>query len=672
MRHIGKLLLSSRTAARQRPVSAHLAVARALSTTAPVNGSTGAIKSTPSAAQFSSNAAAVSSLSDHIPTPFQEPEVEFNDDVFIGMSGGEIFHEILKEMGVKHVFGYPGGAILPVFDGIYASKDFELILPRHEQGAGHMAEGYARATGKPGVVLVTSGPGATNTITPLQDALMDGVPLIVFSGQVPTSALGSDAFQEADVMGISRPCTKWNAMVHDITELPRVIREAFHIATTGRPGPVLVDLPKDVTASVLRRACSSAPDLPVFRKRKLIQVQRAEEEHARAVLDAASRINKSKRPVIYAGHGAHHSAKILRSLAEKCQIPVTTTLHGMGAFDEMNPLSLHMLGMHGSGYANLAVQHADCIIALGSRFDDRVTGNLRTFALEAKAAGKEGRGGIIHMEILPKNINKVVKADVALLGDVLKSCEALLPHLETRTASQRAEWMETINGWKNKHPFSVDIPVDSNGDKVGILKPQAVIAELDRQLAHRKEDVLITTGVGQHQMWAAQHFRWRYPRTFLTSGGLGTMGFGLPAAIGVKVARPDKIVIDIDGDASFSMTGMEMATAAQYNIGVKVLLLNNDFQGMVKQWQDLFYDERYSGTPMVNPDWVKLAQAFHCTGLQVDNYQDLEQAIADFIACDGPVLLEAKVCKKEHVFPMVPAGKGLHEMVFSAATPNGN
>lgn len=602
------------------------------------------------------------------------------DESFVGMSGGEIFHEMMLRHDVKHVFGYPGGAILPVFDAIYNSKHFDFILPRREDGAGHMAEGYARVSGKPGVVLVTSGPGATNVITPMQDAMSDGTPLVVFCGQVATSAIGSDAFQEADIIGISRSCSKWNVMVKDIAELPRRINEAFKIATSGRPGPVLVDLPKDVTASILRQAIpfsstqpnmSNIPSRAAARPRSRSQgmnmrYQTGEDNSPAPEIAAAARlINMAKRPVIYAGQGmlsTPDGPRILKELAHKANIPVTTTLQGLGGFDETDDLSLHMLGMHGSAYANLAMQDADVIIALGARFDDRVTGRVDKFAPHARAAALEGRGGIVHYEIMPKNINKVVQATCAIEGDVIQNLSKTLEHINPVSKEERSEWLAKVAGWKKAYPFYF---VPSEPSKGELMKPQEVIEELDRQVAHRKEDVIITTGVGQHQMWAAQHYRWRHPRTWVSSGGLGTMGFGLPSAVGAKVAAPEKIVVDIDGDASFSMTAMEMATASQFNIGVKILLLNNEFQGMVLQWQDLFYEKRYSHTAMTNPDFIKLAQSMGVHAIYCDNLDDLPAKMKEFIEWDNdrPVLFEARVVKNEHVFPMVAAGKALHEQL---------
>ncbi|OIW32219.1 acetolactate synthase [Coniochaeta ligniaria NRRL 30616] len=599
----------------------------------------------------------------HHVQPLVNPRQGEMDESFIGKTGGEIFHEMMLRQGVKHIFGYPGGAILPVFDAIYNSKHFDFILPKHEQGAGHMAEGYARASGKPGVVLVTSGPGATNVITPMADALADGTPMVVFTGQVVTSAIGSDAFQEADVIGISRACTKWNVMVKNIAELPKRINEAFEIATSGRPGPVLVDLPKDITAGVLRRAIpteSTLPPLPSAASRAVLELTRRQLDGS--IRRVADLVNVAKQPVIYAGQGIIQSeggVELLKEFSDKTSIPVTTTLHGLGAFDELDEKSLHMLGMHGSAYANMAMQNADLIICLGGRFDDRVTGAITKFAPAAKAAAAEGRGGIVHFEIMPKNINKVVQATEAVEGDVASNLQQLLPHVEIRTMADRKPWFDQINAWKKKWPLG-DF---ERAERSGMIKPQTLIEELSNLTADRKEQTIISTGVGQHQMWTAQHFRWRYPRTMITSGGLGTMGYGLPAAIGAKVARPDALVIDIDGDASFNMTLTELSTAAQFNIGVKVIVLNNEEQGMVTQWQNLFYEDRYSHTHQKNPDFMKLSDAMGIQHRRVSKPEDVVDALKWLIDSDGPALLEVMTDKKVPVLPMVPAGCALHEFI---------
>lgn len=580
------------------------------------------------------------------------------DDSFIGLTGGEIFHEMMLRHNVDTVFGYAGGAILPVFDAIYNSDKFKFVLPRHEQGAGHMAEGYARASGKPGVVLVTSGPGATNVITPLADALMDGIPLVVFTGQVPTTAIGTDSFQEADVVGISRSCTKWNVMVKNIAELPRRINEAFEIATTGRPGPVLVDLPKDVTAGILREAIPINTTLP---SNALSQITKkyATEFTMEAIKRSANLLNKAKKPILYVGNGILNSPQgpaLLKELADKATIPVTTTIQGLGAFDQRDPKSLDMLGMHGNAAANTAMQRADLIIALGARFDDRVTGNLSKFAPVAKLAAAEGRGGIIHFEISPKNINKVVEATEAVEGDVTSNLAKFIPLVDA--VPERPEWMKQIKEWKAKYPYAYQEETPGS-----LIKPQTLIREISKQSSTYGKDVYITTGVGQHQMWAAQHFTWTKPRTMITSGGLGTMGFGLPAAIGVQVAKPDAIVIDIDGDASFNMTLTELSSAVQANAPVKICVLNNEEQGMVTQWQSLFYEHRYSHTHQSNPNFMKLAEAMGVKGIKVARQEELASGVKEFLDCQGPVLMEVIVEKKVPVLPMVPGGNALDDFI---------
>lgn len=523
-----------------------------------------------------------------------------------------------------------------------------------------MAEGYARASGKPGVVLVTSGPGATNVITPMQDALSDGTPLVVFCGQVPTSAIGTDAFQEADVIGISRACTKWNVMVKNVAELPKRIKEAFEIATSGRPGPVLVDLPKDVQAAILRHPIPTASSLPLHHSAATIAARdTSRRQLEESIKRTADLINIAKKPVLYVGQGLialPEGPRLLKELADKACIPVTTTLQGLGGFDELDDKSLHMLGMHGSAYANMAMQEADLIIALGARFDDRVTGNIARFAPQAKLAALERRGGIVHFEIMPKNINKVVQATEAVEGDVASSLALLLPHVK-QTAS-RLEWFGQINDWKARFPFNYE-----KESANGLIKPQTVIERLSIMTQDIKDRTIITTGVGQHQMWTAQHFRWRHPRTMITSGGLGTMGYGLPAAIGAKVARPEALVVDIDGDASFNMTLTELSTAAQFNIGVKIIVLNNEEQGMVTQWQSLFYEDRFAHTHQKNPDFIKLAEAMGVQAERCIEPSDVDVKLKWLLESKGPALLEVVTDKKVPVLPMVPAGKALHEFL---------
>ena len=555
-----------------------------------------------------------------------------------GKTGAKILHEMLIGPHQTEVmFGYPGGAILPVFDELY-NTPAKFILNRHEQSSGHAADGYARVTGKPGVCIVTSGPGATNTVTPLATAQMDSIPIVVFSGQVATKVIGNDAFQEADVTGITRPCTKWNYLVKDIRELPRVINEAFLIATSGRPGPVLVDLPKDVTSGVLNEEVDDTPRDHVLMRRESGQLG----GHDTDIQTAAEMINRAEKPVLYVGGGAIISGawKELREVADKGNIPCTTTLLGMGAFDELDAKSLHMLGMHGSAYANFAVQESDCLIAVGARFDDRVTGNLATFAPHAK---------IIHIDIDPSSISKNVDVDCAVIGDARASLAKLATMMEHR---ERADWFKQVAAWKERYPFTfLDDSVNA--------KPQYVIQELYNQT---KGEAIITTGVGQHQMWAAQHYRWRFPRQMVTSGGLGTMGFGLPSALGAQLGAPGKVVVDIDGDASFQMTSYELATLAEYNIPAKVMILNNDFQGMVKQWQDLFYGKRYAMTKMKNPNFAMMAESYGIKGITCRDKTKVPEAIDAMLSHDGPVVADFFVEPEEHVYPMVPSGKGLHEM----------
>ncbi|EJS44223.1 ilv2p [Saccharomyces arboricola H-6] len=584
-----------------------------------------------------------------------EPDM---DTSFVGLTGGQIFNEMMSRQNVDTVFGYPGGAILPVYDAIHNSDKFNFVLPRHEQGAGHMAEGYARASGKPGVVLVTSGPGATNVVTPMADALADGIPMVVFTGQVPTSAIGTDAFQEADVVGISRSCTKWNVMVKSVEELPLRINEAFEIATSGRPGPVLVDLPKDVTAAILRNPIPTKTTLPSSALNQL--TSHAQDEYVmQNISKAADLINLAKKPVLYVGAGMLNHVdgpRLLKELSDRAQIPVTTSLQGLGAFDQEDPKSLDMLGMHGCATANFAVQNADLLIAVGARFDDRVTCNIAKFAPEARRAAAEGRGGIIHFEVSPKNINKVVETQIAVEGDATANLDKMMPKIFP--VKERSEWFGQINKWKKDYPYAY--MKETPGSKI---KPQTVISKLSKVASETGRHVIVTTGVGQHQMWAAQHWTWKTPRTFITSGGLGTMGYGLPAAIGAQVAKPDSLVIDIDGDASFNMTLTELSSAVQAGAPVKILVLNNEEQGMVTQWQSLFYEHRYSHTHQLNPDFIKLAEAMGLKGIRVKKQEELDAKLKEFVSTKGPVLLEVEVDKKVPVLPMVPAGKGLDEFI---------
>jgi acetolactate synthase-1/2/3 large subunit len=566
---------------------------------------------------------------------------------FKGKTGAQILHEMLiKDHGVDVIFGYPGGAILPVFDALYQSP-IKFILNRHEQACGHAADGYARVTGKPGVCIVTSGPGATNTVTPLATAQLDSIPMVVFSGQVATKMIGNDAFQEADVTGITRPCTKWNYLVKNLAELPRIVNEAFIVATSGRPGPVLIDLPKDVTSQICQEDLDPSPREHVLKRRKTNLTGGS----AKQVMEAAELINRSERPLLYVGGGAitSNASEAVRAVANKANIPCTTTLLGMGAFDELDPKSLYMLGMHGSAFANFAVQECDCLIAVGARFDDRVTGNLASFAPKAR---------IIHIDIDPTSISKTVDVDVPVVGDARLSMEALLQFVEHRP---RKAWFEQINEWKRKYPFKYF-------DDSANAKPQYVLEEINKQT---KGDAIFTTGVGQHQMWAAQFLRWRHPRQMVTSGGLGTMGFGLPAALGAQLGRPGETVIDIDGDGSYSMTLYELATLAEYNIPVKVAILNNHFQGMIKQWQDLFYEKRYVASVMKNPDFARMAEAFGVRGIKCEHKADVPRAVKEMMEHKGPVVVDFFVEPDEHVYPMVPAGKGLHEQVLGTVGKDG-
>jgi acetolactate synthase-1/2/3 large subunit len=561
-------------------------------------------------------------------------------------TGAEIFCESLRHEGVKTVFGLPGGVVLKIFDVLCQQKDIELVLTRHEQAAAHMAEGYAKATGKAGVVLVTSGPGMTNIVTGLADAYMDSVPLVAFTGQVSTNLIGNDAFQEADNVGISRPCTKHNVLVKDVKDLAQIIKEAFYIATSGRPGPVLVDIPKDVSTD---KTDFKYPD-----KVSLRGYNPTVNGNKHQIKQAAEEILKSKKPIIYVGGGAIFSdaaAEILE-LAEVTQTPVTMTLMGLGSFPGTHPLSLGMLGMHGGYWTNMAMHHADLLIAIGARFDDRVTGKLSEFCPEAR---------VIHIDIDPTSIKKTFHAHIPIVGDVkavLRQLNVMVRSIDGNTAemkAMRAPWIKQVEDWRKAHPLAY-----KQDDKV--IKPQFVLEKL---YALTKHEALVATDVGQHQMWAAQYFKGNKPRTWLTSGGLGTMGFGFPAAIGAQKAFPEKLVLCITSEGSFQMNLQELATAAEHKLPIKIVLLNNRYHGMVRQWQDLFYEGRYSASYLGNlPDFVKLAEAYGILGLRAEKPAEVEPLLKEGLKHKGPVLMDVHTDPFENCYPMIPAGGAQHEMML--------
>ena len=560
------------------------------------------------------------------------------------MTGAQIFLESLKKEGVKTVFGLPGGVVLKIFDVLYDDPDLDFILVRHEQGAIHMAEGFARATGKPGVVLVTSGPGATNIVTGLVNAMMDSCPLVVITGQVPTAMIGNDAFQEADITGISRPCTKNNYLVRDVKDLPGVIKEAFYIASTGRPGPVLVDLPKDVT---LQETDFQYPkSISVRGYHPTIKGNRWQ------IKQAADAITKAKRPILYVGGGVINSncSEELRQLSEITQIPVTMTLMGLGSFPGTHPLSLGMLGMHGSYATNMAVHDCDLLIAIGSRFDDRVTGKISEFVPEAK---------IIHVDIDPSSIKKNIHVDIPVVGDaksvLVQLNEILRSASNGKQNPSRQVWLNRIEQWRAEHPLAYEQGPD-------LIKPQFVIDTINKLT---RGDAIITSDVGQHQMWAAQFYQFIHPRTWINSGGLGTMGYGFPAALGAQRAFPDTLVISIVGDGSFQMNFQELSTAAIYDLPVKIAILNNGHHGMVRQWQQLFFNKRYSGSVLEgSPDFVKLADAFGITGLRATRPEEVEEVLRKAMEIQKPVLMDFQVDPYENCYPMVPAGGAIHQMVL--------
>ena len=558
-------------------------------------------------------------------------------------TGAQILLESIKLEGVETIFGYPGGAVLDIYNELF-NFPLKHILVRHEQAAVHAADGYARATGKPGVSIVTSGPGATNTVTGIATAYMDSIPIVVFSGQVPSALIGNDAFQEADIVGITRPCTKHNYLVKDVGDLARIIKEAFYIATTGRPGPVLVDIPKDVL--------QATTDFHYPEKVSMRSYNPTYEGHYGQVAKAVKLIMKSKKPVVYAGGGVilSEAAAELTKFSKTLDLPTTTTLMGLGGFPENDPLSMGMLGMHGTYRANMAVTKCDLLIAVGARFDDRVTGKLETFA-----AGAE----IIHIDIDPTSISKNVKVDVPIVGDVKDVLGKMVKAVgeEDVKAFKKTikPWNDEIMSWKATYPLAYK-------QKKGVIKPQFVVEKIS-ELAG--DDAIISTEVGQNQMWTAQYYQFNKPRTFLTSGGLGTMGYGFPAAMGAQAAFPDRLVVDIAGDGSIQMNIQELATVMQYRLPVKIAILNNRFLGMVRQWQELFYDKKYSNTCMqVQPDFVKLAEAYGAKGFRAEKPEDVEKVIKEAFITDGPVIMEFIVEQEEDVYPMVPAGAPISEMLL--------
>jgi acetolactate synthase-1/2/3 large subunit len=555
------------------------------------------------------------------------------------LSGSEILLRCLLLEGVEYVFGYPGGAVLPIYDSLYGNR-LKHILARHEQGAIHMADGYARATGKPGVVIATSGPGATNLVTGIATAMMDSVPLICITGNVPQHLIGTDAFQEADIKGITMPITKHSYLVTDVNDLPRIVKEAFHIATTGRPGPVLIDIPKDVSNAKTKFYYPDKVHLRGYNPTIYPNGMQVEK--------VCRVIPRAKRPVILAGGGVISSgpkaSEELIRLAEKAQIPVTTTLMGLGGFPGQHPLFMGMPGMHGSYAANHALLECDLLIGVGVRFDDRVTmARLDKFATKAK---------IIHLDIDPAEIGKNVETYIPLVGDVKHSLAAINEKLET---GDTREWLEQIEAWKRAYPFTY-----KKSDEV--LKPQAVVEMIYRSTGG---DAIVTTDVGQHQMWVAQYFPFKYPRSNITSGGLGTMGFGFPAAIGAKIAYPDRTVIAVTGDGGFQMTAQELAIVAIHNIPVKVAVINNQVLGMVRQWQEIFHGSRYSEIDLAgSPDFVKLAEAYGVRGLRARTPKEAEEAWQEALRHPGPVVVDFVVPSEENVYPMVAPGAGLDEMIM--------
>jgi len=565
-------------------------------------------------------------------------------------TGAEIVFKCLEDQGVKFVFGYPGGAVLPIYDKLKNFNFLKHILVRHEQGAGHAAEGYARSSGKPGVFIVTSGPGATNAVTALTDAYMDSVPLVCISGQVPTHLIGTDAFQEADTTGITRPCTKHNWLVKDIKELEKTIHKAFEVATTGRPGPVLVDIPKDVQFQ--------KTSYTKFKKQKKLNDKVHNQFSQKDIDELIKLMSKASQPIFYTGGGVINSgpkaSELLRELVNTTGFPITTTLQGLGSYPGEDSRFLGMLGMHGSFEANNAMHDCDLMINIGARFDDRITGKIDEFSPKSKK---------VHIDIDPSSINKNVKVDLPIVGDVakvitsiIKTIKKIKPDFAKSNKQKIFKWWEKIEKWKSINSFDFVNSTET-------IKPQYAVQRL-YELTKNK-DTYITTEVGQHQMWAAQHYKFDKPNRWMTSGGLGTMGYGLPAAVGVQVAHPNKLVVDIAGEASVLMTMQEMSTAVQYSLPIKIFIINNQYMGMVRQWQELLHEKNYSESYMAAlPDFVKLAEAYGCVGMRATKPEELDDKIIEMINTDRPVIFDCLVEKGENCFPMIPSGKPHNQMLL--------
>ena len=565
-------------------------------------------------------------------------------------SGAEIVFKCLEDQDVEFIFGYPGGAVLPIYDELKNHSSIKHILVRHEQGAGHAAEGYARSSGKPGVVLVTSGPGATNVVTALTDAYMDSIPLVCISGQVPTHLIGTDAFQECDTTGITRPCTKHNWLVKDIKELSKTLHEAFRVATTGRPGPVLVDIPKDIQFAKIKY---TKPKKEKKSNGKLHSNFSQEE-----INELVDLIAKAKKPVVYTGGGVINSgpeaSESLRKFVRMIGFPITSTLQGLGAFPGDDSQFIGMLGMHGTYEANNAMHDCDLLINIGARFDDRITGKIDEFSPKSKK---------VHIDIDPSSINKIIKVDLAIVGDVKEVLKAAVKTISQKKNGFKnsnkqnvSKWWEKIEKWREKDSLGFINSKES-------IKPQHAVQRLYELT--KNQDTFITTEVGQHQMWAAQHYKFNKPNRWMTSGGLGTMGYGLPAAVGVQIAHPDKLVIDIAGEASVLMTMQEMSTAVQYNLPIKIFVLNNQYMGMVRQWQELLHEKNYSESySEALPDFVKLAEAYGCKGIKADNPDELDLKINEMLEHKGPVIFDCRVDPNENCFPMIPSGKPHNQMIL--------